>query len=271
MNAMSGHPIREEEFDLYALGALDADEKRAVESHLASCAECAGKLAEAHGRLSLLAFSSAESEPSPQVKERILAQVRAEAAAHPARSAAATRDASASGARAGGSYSRWWAAILIPATAALAISTAILWNQKVALNQELADLRSTLAGQQAQIEEAQELKQLFESKETMTVALTPQRGTPPNSAHVMYNSHLGMLLYDGTLTPAPPDKSYQLWLVPQSGAPINAGVFQPIAGHPDHWMMKLPKGVAPKAFAITLEPAGGMPQPTGPMVLVGGI
>jgi anti-sigma-K factor RskA len=34
-------------------------------------------------------------------------------------------------------------------------------------------------------------------------------------------------------------------------------------------MVKLPQGMAAKAFAVTLEPAGGMPQPTGPMVLVG--
>jgi anti-sigma-K factor RskA len=34
-------------------------------------------------------------------------------------------------------------------------------------------------------------------------------------------------------------------------------------------MVKLPPGVEAKAFAITLEPEGGMPQPTGPMVLVG--
>jgi len=31
----------------------------------------------------------------------------------------------------------------------------------------------------------------------------------------------------------------------------------------------LPQGVEPKAFAVTIEPSGGMPQPTGPKVLVG--
>ncbi len=34
-------------------------------------------------------------------------------------------------------------------------------------------------------------------------------------------------------------------------------------------MIGLPAGTAPKAFAVSLEPAGGVPQPTGPMVLVG--
>ena len=31
----------------------------------------------------------------------------------------------------------------------------------------------------------------------------------------------------------------------------------------------VPPGMVAKAFAVTLEPQGGMPQPTGPKVLVG--
>ena len=34
-------------------------------------------------------------------------------------------------------------------------------------------------------------------------------------------------------------------------------------------VVRLTPGLAPKAFAVTLEPFGGRPQPTGPMVLVG--
>jgi anti-sigma-K factor RskA len=87
----------------------------------------------------------------------------------------------------------------------------------------------------------------------------------------MYNAKMGMLMYDGEIEPAPSGKSYQLWLVPANGSPINAGVFTAVSGQPNHWMMKLPQGIEPKAFAVTLEPAGGMPQPTGPNVLVGGV
>ena len=55
----------------------------------------------------------------------------------------------------------------------------------------------------------------------------------------------------------------------KDGKPISAGVFNPEGGRTDHWMMKLPQGIAAKEFAVSLEPAGGMPQPTGPMVLIG--
>ena len=58
---MSGtHPTREEDFDLYALGALDGDEKAAFEAHLASCASCKMKLAEATGRMRAALCAAAE-------------------------------------------------------------------------------------------------------------------------------------------------------------------------------------------------------------------
>ena len=78
-----------------------------------------------------------------------------------------------------------------------------------------------------------------------------------------------MLVYNGRLAPVASDKSYQLWLVPMNGAPISAGVFNPVSGEMNSMMVKVPAGIAAKAFAVTLEPAGGMPGPTGPMILVG--
>jgi anti-sigma-K factor RskA len=55
------------------------------------------------------------------------------------------------------------------------------------------------------------------------------------------------------------------------GDPISAGVFNPATSDSAHWMSKTPIGVAVKSFGITLEPAGGMPHPTGPMVLAGSV
>ena len=268
MNQMNNHPTREEDFDLYALGALEGDEKLAIESHVSACADCARKLAQAQGRISLLAFSAPQSEPSPIVKERLMAQIHAsrESVAAPARAPRSIESA-----RGGGFFGRWWAAVLLPVGAALAIATIVLWNQKVQLDHQLAEMHATIENQQAQLDEARDMAHLFEAKDTITIALAPQPGTPPSSAHVMYNAKMGMLMYDGKLDPTPADKSYQLWLVPMNGDPINAGVFNPVAGQSNHWMMKLPPGTLPKAFAITLEPAGGMPHPTGRMVLVGAV
>jgi anti-sigma-K factor RskA len=312
---MNAHPTREEDFDLYALGALDGDEKLAFESHLAECQQCARKLAEARGRIAMLSLAAPRVEPSPAVKQRLMAQVRTESITRSVRNIAdnARRNAISDALRkANGSFEdaaamlgidhgalldlvqkydldpastgppknpranpfpgflrRWRAAILVPAFAALAIATAILWQQDRNLDRQLAALRTTAAQQHRQLDDARHFADLIGSSDTVIVALAPQPGQPLGSAHVMYNTKMGMLMYDGEIAPAPSAKSYELWVIPTDGKPINAGVFNPVTGRADHWMMKMPPGVEPKMFAVTLEPQGGMPRPTGPMVLIG--
>jgi hypothetical protein len=162
-----------------------------------------------------------------------------------------------------------WTAILLPIAAVLAIATFLLWNANRQLDGQLAALRRSAQLQEQQLQDAREIATLITAHDTITVPLAPQPAMPQGMAHVMYNAKMGMLMYEGEIPPAPSAKSYQLWLVPASGNPISCGVFNPVSGQPDHWMMKLPKGIDPKAFAVTLEPSGGMPQPTGPKVLIG--
>jgi anti-sigma-K factor RskA len=267
---MNAHPTREEDFDLYALGALEGDEKLAIESHLAECSECASKLAAARGRIAMLSLGAPRAEPSPAVKQRLMAQVHAEAEAEArTRTARATAGAPQSRERGPGFFTGWRAAILVPALALLVIAAAWLWNQNRLLSLEVADLGDMVKTQQQGLVAMREAVDFMESHDTVTVALAPQPGQPQGAAHVMYNTKMGMLMYEGEIAPAPAAKSYELWVIPADGKPINAGVFNPVTGRADHWMMKMPAGVSPKMFAVTLEPQGGMPQPTGPMVLIG--
>ena len=98
--------------------------------------------------------------------------------------------------------------------------------------------------------------------------MATKAGGPPGQAHVMYNARMGLAVYSGQIAPAPQDKSYQLWLVPLSGAPVDAGLVAPNQEN-GAVVVHLTPGLVAKEFAVTLEPAGGKPQPTGPMVLVG--
>ncbi len=267
---MNAHPTREEDFDLYALGALEGDEKLAIESHVAGCSECARKLAEARGRIATLALATPRVEPSAAVKQRLMAQVRADAEAEAKTSAVpATARVPQPREYAPGFFDRWRAAVLVPAFAVLAIATVVLWQQNRDLDRQLAALRASAQQQEQQLDEARQVADLIGSSDTVTVSLAQQPGQPQGAAHVMYNMKMGMLMFDGEIAPAPAAKSYQLWVVLTDGKPINAGVFNPVTGHADHWMMKMPPGLSPKMFAVTLEPSGGMPQPTGPMVLMG--
>ncbi len=262
---MSGtHPTRPEDFDLYALGALDADEKAGFEAHLASCADCALKVAAAQGRIALLALAAPRLEPSPGVKEVLMRRLHSTAEG-PGGSAPASAQ---SPQPVGGIFARWWA-VLLPLSGALALATILLWLHNAQLDRQLAALHATIAAQQKQLDDSHHLADLLAARDTIVVPLAAQKGEPQGSARVIYNAREGMMMYDGTLPPAPADKVYQIWLVPMKGAPISAGWFTGWPDKPGRMMMKLPAGVAAKEFAVSLEPAGGMPQPTGPMVLIG--
>lgn len=266
---MNGHPTRDEDFDLLAVGALEGDDKHAIETHVASCTDCARKLAEARGRVAMLALAAPQAAPSPAVKQRLMAQIRGSSAAEPARQPHIARvPASAPAPAAARTFVRWWNAFLAPAAVALAALTIFLWHENRALDRQLAALHASMARQQLDLHQANEVAELVTSRSTITVPLAQQSGMPKGSAHVMYNEKMGMVMYDGEITPAPAAKTYQLWLVPVKGNPISCGVFK---GEPDHWMMKVPEGMPAKWFAVTLEPAGGMPRPTGPMVLMGSV
>ncbi|HXU20159.1 MAG TPA: anti-sigma factor [Verrucomicrobiae bacterium] len=260
---MSSHPTCDEDFDLYALGALEGTEKQALESHVAFCLGCAQKLADARGRIAILALATPAARAPVNVKERLLEQIRAareggailtELKPQPARRPGMSR----------------WTAILLPIAAVLAIAAFLLWNANRRLDIQLTALRASMQQEQRQLQDARDIASLITARDTITVQMAPQQAAMPHgTAHVMYNAKMGMMMYDGQIPPAPAAKSYQLWLVPASGKPISCGVFNPVEGQPDHWMTKLPKGIQPKSFAVTLEPSGGMPQPTGPKVLVG--
>ena len=79
---MSEHDQFRELIEAYALGALDANERAALEAHLAGgCPECAKALEEARLVVTQLAYLAPPAEPSEMLRARVLRSVRADAAA----------------------------------------------------------------------------------------------------------------------------------------------------------------------------------------------
>ncbi len=68
------HTLFEESVAAYALGALDADERRAFEAHLASCPKCAAELAELRRVTTGLAMSVERVAPPADLKARTIAR-----------------------------------------------------------------------------------------------------------------------------------------------------------------------------------------------------
>jgi anti-sigma-K factor RskA len=73
------HPDRDDLVG-FALGALDAGEQRAVESHAASCARCRRELEALVPAVAVLGESVEQLKPPPELRERVLAEVHADVA-----------------------------------------------------------------------------------------------------------------------------------------------------------------------------------------------
>lgn len=75
-------------------------------------------------------------------------------------------------------------------------------------------------------------------------------------------------LYAVNLPECPSGTIYQLWAI--TDKPMSVGTFHMDSGETAHMLVKrLPDFARAKQFAISLEPSGGRPQPTGPVYLTG--
>jgi anti-sigma-K factor RskA len=76
------------------------------------------------------------------------------------------------------------------------------------------------------------------------------------------------LLYAFNMPPLPAGKTYQLWAVLDK--PISAGTFGTDTGHKGRLLTpRMPELSRIKKFAVSVEPEGGQPQPTGQIYLSG--
>ncbi len=76
--------------------------------------------------------------------------------------------------------------------------------------------------------------------------------------------------YAHNLPKLPAGKTYQLWII--TDKPISAGVFALDRGRKGRVFMRdIPDVSRITKFAVSLEPAGGRPQPTGSIYLAGGL
>jgi anti-sigma-K factor RskA len=253
---LNGHPQFDEEFDLYALGALEGEEKQALETHLRLCTVCGAKLHEANGRLALLALAAPPENVPSGVKDRLLRQVRAETAKAQARAVP--------------SFLRWLSPALAVAALALLIVAAELKIDNRALLQRQSELQADGSRLRQEAEREHSVLDLLTASDTVKVTLVSGSARPVPEGRAFYHPRKGLLFSASNLPALPADRTYQLWLVPSAGNPISAGVFHVDSlGNGEVLLPKIPPGVSAKAFAVTIEPAGGVPQPTGPKVLIG--
>ena len=122
----------------------------------------------------------------------------------------------------------------------------------------------------AEGERQQAILTLIRDPGTQVVALAGLEPAPSAKARMIWNAAKGGLLVTAGLPAAPPGKAYQLWAIAGTNAPASAGVFAVTAdGAASVEVPPLPGVDKVDVFAVTLEPAGGVPAPTGQMYLAG--
>jgi anti-sigma-K factor RskA len=253
------HNDYKEMIPMHALSALDAGDERALNEHLAQCAECRRDLAEWEATAASLALSAKPMEPSPQVREKLLTQIRAEnpVASIPAEKSGS--DSSASNVLPFGRPPRtFWnslgsfgsiAAVIV--FAALVIAVVVLWQQNRTLQHENAFYK-LLTAPGSRIAE---------------LSGTPEAAGA--TAKIAYDATGRAVLFANGLPRAPEGKEYQLWYIVDN-KPLPGKTFAPDNSGNGTLEDHVPEAARRSAvFAITLEPSGGVSSPTGATYLRG--
>jgi anti-sigma-K factor RskA len=269
---MSQHEEFADELALYALDALTGDDRARVDQHLATCTACRRELEELRGDAALLALSAAGARPPQRARKRLLEAVASEAAAN----ATLAQNARSSGTPAprvveASSRHSWWGWLGWAATAAVLVLAAAFWKENAVLKQSLATASSREAESAREMEALRKIAEPILEPEAQQVTLVAAKTPPQPQGKAFYLRSRGSLVFlANNLSPLPPQKAYELWLIPVSGAPIPAGVFKPNAhGSASVVNPPLPAGMEAKAFAITIENEAGATTPTMPIVMMG--
>jgi hypothetical protein len=272
------HPALDE-LVLYGIGTADADTRERVRPHLSECAQCRAEIERIHTELALTAMVSSEIAPPLAAKERQFKaaglnlpesekRVVRPAAAIP--SDAPPVQATVVSTRRTSLVLAWigWAAAVACVFYAVHVR-----NGSNALRRQTRAQDARIVQLEGSTQRARQVMDLLSSPRAQRVTLTAAHARPEPSGHAVYLADQGALVFTASnLAPLPANKTYELWVIPASGAasPVPAGIFRPDArGMASVLLPHLPKGVQARAFGVTMEKTGGADKPTLPILLVG--
>ena len=147
----------------------------------------------------------------------------------------------------------------------------MLWRQNSDLNQRLSSLQAESVQQQVELERAREIVSTLTATDALRVTLVAAKTPPqPQGKAIYVRNRAGLIFLANNMPQLPPQKIYELWLIPANGVPIPAGLFKPDSrGSATVVNPPLPSGVEAKAFAITVEPVAGSAAPRSLPILLG--
>jgi anti-sigma-K factor RskA len=257
----------------YVLNALDLEEQQEFEQLLQEGnEEQMQTFYELRSAANQLAFTTERAEPSLAVKKQLMKRIKADT--DTSGTAATVTDIKES------SSNR--SALAMAASFALLLITLALVFYAFNLNSEINNKEELITQREAEItelkNEVQQKEELLSILEARTVDLIVMSGlevNPNGYGKVIWDPEKKQALLQVSNLPAvPAGKDYQLWLF-KNNKPLPSGVFAVNDPSKDSFFkieqMADANEQNANAFAITLEPEGGSPQPTGDIYLSGNV
>jgi len=255
---------------LHALGVLSDEERQAFVAE-ASDASTLADLRALRATLAALGASVPQVDPPAALRSRVLVSVGAVAPANVVPFAPAARPRSTA--------TLGWLAAAASLVAAVGLG---LWAMQLrdrlhdvdarlaVAEQEVGEIRRTLGTARDETRILRAQAQVFLAPDLARVDLAGQAPATAATARAFWSRRRGMVFAAAALPPLPANKVYQVWVVADAHAPISAGLLEPDRDGNAIEVYRTPEDIpTPKVLAVTLEPAGGVPQPTGDKILVG--
>jgi len=253
-----------EEFEsiaaLDAIGAATADEEQRLRDHLSSCDGCRAAREEYGEAAALLARQVEPVAPPPDVRDRILHAVEEpsdEEAANLIELEPRRRSPA------------WWLATAATLFLALwgwrEIGIRVAREKVRSQTAEIEQLKAQADTLEQQKEKLSGALAAISSAGTRTISLAGAEASPAASARVFLDpDKRRAFVFFSNLPANAADKSYQLWIIRgDQPKPQSAGVFDASRdGSATVTVENLPMATEIKALAVTLEPKGGVEQPT---------
>ncbi|MGQ0538552.1 MAG: anti-sigma factor [Gemmatimonadaceae bacterium] len=243
----------------YALDALDAAEHEAFERHMETCETCRQQVASLRDTVGMLAYTlpSAAAAPPARLRERVLREAR--------------QVGPLGGARQPGAR---WASLSWLAAAACLLLSVVAGRAWLRVRGDSAQLSRTLAEVRSDLAVRDSLIAAFLGPEVHVVSLSAVPNEAKPSLRVYWNHTRNTFIVTAfNLPPAPAGKTYQLWAVTQNGPPLSMGTFDTDVNGRATTLLAVGDTINSAGFidscALTLEPAGGSPQPTEPARFIG--
>ena len=297
----SAQHISPDDLTLFALQFLPEAEMQAAQQHIQDCEACRRQVGWIQGDLASYALSADAHDAPAHARERLLAAVAREKKVVPLQQQSRSRTAAAPtlvptrrhdpepdysapeprlftmGREEEPRRAGFWGFAGWAIAAALAVAAGLQFRQHQDLQQQLADANTRITAAQTESARAEAAMQALTGNGAAQVALHLPASAGSVAAvqpygQAVYTANTGALVFVAShLDPLAPHKVYELWLLPaDKSAPMPAGTFKPdTRGNASVVMPDMPKGVAARGFAVTVEADGGSPVPTSAVVLSG--